>query len=30
MTACTEHRLPAAGNGRDREGQQGMREEGSA
>jgi hypothetical protein len=30
MTACTEHRLPAVGNGRDREGQKGMPKEGSA
>jgi len=30
MTACTERRLPAAGYGRDREGQKGMPEGGTA
>ena len=30
MTACTERHLPAADNGRDREGQKGMPKEGTA
>jgi len=30
MTGCTERLLPAAGNGRDGEGQEGMRKVGSA
>ena len=30
MTDCTERRFPAAGNGRDREGQEGMTEAGTA
>ena len=30
MTACTERRLRKAGDGRDREGQKGMPEEGTA
>jgi hypothetical protein len=30
MTACTERHLPAAGDGRHREGQKGMPKEGTA